>query len=92
VALSSVHMASRVASWMGLAWLWISTRSSLRARSGRRLTLVAKRAPRSVRFYTLKHSAGRLEITRDENKMKNALAQCGDHVLKTDKSLGATQL
>jgi hypothetical protein len=25
-----------------------------------------------VRFYTLKHSAGRLEITRDENKMKNA--------------------
>ena len=53
---------------------------------------MAKRAPRSVSFYALKHSAGRLEMTRDENKMKNALVQCGDYVLKTDKSLGATQL
>ena len=30
-------MASRVASWMGLAWPWISTRSSLRAGSGRKV-------------------------------------------------------
>ena len=58
----------------------------------RKIGALQKRHARTARFYTLKHSAGRLEITRDEEKMKNALAQCGDYVLKTDKSLGATQL
>ena len=51
-----------------------------------------KRHARTDRFYTLKHNAGRLQITRDEEKMKSALAHCGDSVLKTDKSLVAAQL
>ena len=58
----------------------------------RKIGALQKRHARTARFYTLKHNAGRLEITRDEAKMKSAVAQCGDYVLKTDKSLGATQL
>ena len=33
-----------------------------------------------------------LEVTRDEAKVKGALALCGDYVLKTDKDLEATEL
>jgi len=51
-----------------------------------------KRHARNARLYTLKHTAGRLEITRDDEKMKSVLAQYGDPVLKTNKSLGAAQL
>jgi len=58
----------------------------------RKIGALQKRHARTARFYTLKHNAGRLEITRDEDKMKSAIAQCGDYVLKTDKSLEATQL
>jgi hypothetical protein len=58
----------------------------------RKIGALQKRHARTARFYTLKHNAGQLEITRDEEKMKGAVAQCGDYVLKTDKSLGATQL
>jgi len=58
----------------------------------RKIGALQKRLSRTARFYTLKHNAGRLKITRDEDKMKNAIAQCGDYVLKTDKSPGATQL
>jgi hypothetical protein len=31
-------------------------------------------------------------VTRDEAKVKGALALCGDYVLKTDKDLEATEL
>ena len=58
----------------------------------RKIGALQKRHARTARFYTLRHSAGRLEITRDEEKMKSAVSQCGDYVLKTDKSLAATQL
>ena len=58
----------------------------------RKIGALQKRHARTARFYTFKHNAGQLEITRDEEKMKGAVAQCGDYVLKTDKSLGATQL
>jgi len=58
----------------------------------RKIGALQKRHARTARFYTLKIAAGRLEITRDEEKMHSAVAQCGDYVLKTDKSLGATQL
>jgi transposase len=58
----------------------------------RKIGALQKRHARTARFYTLKHSAGRLEISRDEEKMKSAVAQCGDYVLKTDKSLEAAQL
>ena len=58
----------------------------------RKIGALQKRHARTARFYTLKHNAGRLEITRDEDKMKSAIAQCGDYVLRTDKSLEATQL
>jgi transposase len=58
----------------------------------RKIGALQKRHARTARFYNLKHNAGQLEITRDEEKMKGAVAQCGDYVLKTDKSLGATQL
>jgi transposase len=58
----------------------------------RKIGALQKRHARTARFYTLKHNAGRLEITRDEEKMKRAVAQCGDYVLKTDKRLGAKQL
>jgi transposase len=58
----------------------------------RKIGALQKRHARTARLYTLKHNAGQLEITRDEEKMKSAVAQCGDYVLKTDKSLGATQL
>ena len=58
----------------------------------RKIGALQKRHARTARFYTLKHSSGRLEITRDEEKMKSAIAQCGDYVLKTDRSLEATQL
>jgi transposase len=58
----------------------------------RKIGALQKRHARTARFYTLTPNAGRLEITRDEEKMKGAVAQCGDYVLKTDKSLGATQL
>jgi transposase len=58
----------------------------------RKIGALQKRHARTARFYTLKHTAGRLEITRDDEKKKSAVAQCGDYVLKTDKSLGAMQL
>ncbi len=58
----------------------------------RKIGALQKRHARTARFYTLKHTAGRLEITRDDEKMKSSVAQCGDYVLKTDKSLGAPQL
>ena len=58
----------------------------------RKIGALQKRHARTARFYTLKHNAGQFEITRDEEKMKGAVAQCGHYVLKTDKSLGATQL
>ena len=58
----------------------------------RKIGALQKRHARTSRFYTLKHTAGRLEITRDEEKRKALLAQCGDYVLKTDKSLEAPQL
>ena len=58
----------------------------------RKIGALQKRHARTARFYTLKHSAGRLEITRDDEKMKSVLAQCGDSVLNADKGLGAAQL
>jgi transposase len=58
----------------------------------RKIGALQKRHARTARFYTLKHSAGRLEVIRDEEKMKSAIAQCGDYVLKTDKTLGPVQL
>ena len=58
----------------------------------RKIGALQKRHARTARFYTLKHSAGRLEITRDDEKMKSVLAQCGDSVLNADMGLGAAQL
>jgi hypothetical protein len=40
----------------------------------RNIGALQKRQARMARFYTLKHQAGWLEITRDEKKMKSAIA------------------
>lgn len=58
----------------------------------RKIGALEKKHPRVNRFYTVKHRADGLEVTRSTEKMEQALALCGDYVLKTDKTIDADQL
>jgi transposase len=72
----------------------------------RKIGNLQKKHPRVQRFYKLTHKPATsetkkepeskleptLEATRDEAKIKGALALCGDYVLKTDKDMEAAEL
>lgn len=51
-----------------------------------------KKHPRVARFFTLKHHAGELECSRDDEKFEQAGELCGNYVLRTDQSLDATRI
>jgi hypothetical protein len=51
-----------------------------------------KKHPRVARFYTLTHEPGTLRVERDDGQLEAALELCGDYVLKTDQTLGGTEL
>jgi transposase len=53
---------------------------------------LTKKHPRLARLYTLGYRDGKFTAVREEEKMSDALALCGDYVLKTDKTLEAPQL
>ena len=44
-----------------------------------------KKHPRVARFYSLTHQDNQLEVARHDEKMEEALEQCGDYVLKTNR-------
>lgn len=50
-----------------------------------------KKHPRVARFFTLKHEAGELAVTRDDEKFGKAGELCGNYVLRTDRKLGAAR-
>ena len=58
----------------------------------RKIGSLQKKHPRVNRFYKIQHRSGGLEVVRDDDKVEEALALCGDYVLKTDKDMGAAEL
>jgi transposase len=58
----------------------------------RAIGALQKKHPRGARFYTLSYQEARLSCERNEEKIQDALALCGDYILKTDKALKAPQL
>jgi len=58
----------------------------------RAIGALQKKHPRVARFYTLSYQEARLSCERNEEKIQDALALCGDYILKTDKALKAPQL
>ncbi len=53
---------------------------------------VQKKHPRVARFYVLTYKNECLEVVRQNEKMEQALALCGDYVLKTVRQLDASML
>jgi transposase len=62
------------------------------AKIERKIGAIQKKHPRVQRFYTIEFKDGRIVWERNESGMQEALAQCGDYVLKTDKALEAEEL
>lgn len=60
----------------------------------RKIGSLQKKHPRVQRFYSieLRDEATALDWRRNEPGMREALSQCGDYVLKTDKTLKAEEL
>jgi transposase len=58
----------------------------------RKIGAFLKKHPRVARFYRVKHKDQTLCLTRNDGKLDEALALCGDYVLKTDKTLEAESL
>jgi hypothetical protein len=50
-----------------------------------------KKHPRVARFYQLQHSHGTVHATRDEQRHAQASELLGDYVLKTERTLSASQ-
>lgn len=51
-----------------------------------------KKHPRVARFYQVEHKDQTLHLIRNDEKLDEALALCGDYVLKTDKTMEAETL
>lgn len=51
-----------------------------------------KKHPRVNRFFTLRHESGRLVHTRNDEKFEQASELCGNYVLRTNQSLGASRI
>jgi transposase len=51
-----------------------------------------KKHPRVARFYQVEYKDQTLHLVRNDEKLDEALALCGDYVLKTDKSMEADTL
>ena len=58
----------------------------------RKIGAFMKKHPRVARFYTVEHNDQTLHLIRNDEKLDEALALCGDYVLKTDKTLDAETL
>jgi len=58
----------------------------------RKIGALFKKHPRVARFYSAEHKHATLELTRNDAKLDEALALCGDYVLKTDKTIPAETL
>jgi len=58
----------------------------------RKIGALFKKHPRVARFYKAEHKNGSLHLVRNDSKLDEALALCGDYVLKTDKTMEAETL
>ena len=58
----------------------------------RKIGAFMKKHPRVARFYKVEHNDQTLHLIRNDEKLDEALALCGDYVLKTDKTLDAEAL
>lgn len=61
------------------------------AKIERAIGRLQKKHPRAARFYALRHAGGTLHATRDEERHTKATELLGDYVLKTERSLSASQ-
>lgn len=61
------------------------------AKIERAIGRLQKKHPRLARFYSLRHADGTLHATRDDERHANATELLGDYVLKTERSLSASQ-
>ena len=58
----------------------------------RKIGAFMKKNPRVARFYKVEHNDQTLHLIRNDEKLDEALALCGDYVLKTDKDMEAETL
>ena len=58
----------------------------------RKIGAFMKKHPRVARFYNVEHKDQALHLIRNDEKLDEALALCGDYVLNTDKTLEAETL
>ncbi|MBC8876065.1 MAG: IS1634 family transposase [Planctomycetes bacterium] len=58
----------------------------------RKIGAFMKKHPRVARFYKVEHKDHTLHLERNDGKLDEALALCGDYVLKTDKTMDAETL
>jgi transposase len=58
----------------------------------RKIGALFKKHPRVARFYRAEHKDHTLHLVRNDSKLDEALALCGDYVLKTDKTMEAETL
>lgn len=58
----------------------------------RKIGALFKKHPRVARFYKAEHKDRSLHLVRNDSKLDEALALCGDYVLKTDKTMEAETL
>jgi len=61
------------------------------AKIERAIGRLQKKHPRATRFYALSHADGTLRATRDQERHAKATELLGDYVLKTERSLSASQ-
>jgi transposase len=59
---------------------------------GRKIGAYRQKHPRVARFYQVEHTGDTLRLVRNDDKLDEALALCGDYVLKTDKAMDAETL
>jgi len=58
----------------------------------RKIGALFKKHPRVARFYKAEHKDCSLHLVRNDSKLDEALALCGDYVLKTDKTMDGEKL
>ena len=58
----------------------------------RKIGALLKKHPRVARYYKAEHKDQTLHLVRNDSKLDEALALCGDYVLKTDKTMAAETL
>ena len=58
----------------------------------RKIGALMQKHPRVARFYTVEHTDQTLTLNRQDESFEESLDLCGDYVIKTDRSLAATEL